>query len=89
MSVINANELKTTGISSIAAALSQDGEARISVRGKERYVVMDMETYNHLRELELEAALHEARQELADGKGIQESVEQHMARLRDEPACGG
>lgn len=82
MKAITANELKTKGIASIDAALTDQGEAIISVRGKDRYVVIDMETYNHLRVCELEAALYQAKREIAEGQGIEESVEEHLARLR-------
>ena len=51
--------------------------------GKDRYVVMDLEAYNRLRVCELEAALVQARREIAEGKGIEESVDQHLARLQE------
>jgi len=82
MKAISANELKTRGVSSIEAALEGEEEAIISVRGKERYVVMDLGTYNHLRVCELEAALYQARREVSEGKGIEESVDEHLARIR-------
>lgn len=82
MKAITANELKTKGIASIDAALADQEEVVISVRGKDRYVVMDMETYNRLRVCELEAALYQAKREIAEGEGIEESVEEHLARLR-------
>lgn len=83
MKAITANELKTKGITSIDEAMKEQGEAVISVRGKDRYVVMDMETYNRLRVCELEAALSQARREVAEGKGIEESVDEHLKRIRD------
>ncbi|MCD6527563.1 MAG: type II toxin-antitoxin system prevent-host-death family antitoxin [Desulfuromonas sp.] len=82
MGVITANELKTRGVASIDAALKDQDEVTISVRGRERYVVMDMEAYNRLRVCELEAALYQARREIADGQGIEESVDEHLARLQ-------
>jgi translation elongation factor P/translation initiation factor 5A len=82
MKSITANELKIKGVASIDAALAEQEEAIISVRGKDRYVVMDMETYNRLRVCELEAALYQAKQEIAEGKGIEEGVDEHLARLR-------
>jgi PHD/YefM family antitoxin component YafN of YafNO toxin-antitoxin module len=82
MKAITANELKTKGVASIDAALAEQEEAIISVRGKERYVVMDMETYNRLRVCELEAALYQTKREIAEGKGIEESVDEHLERLR-------
>ncbi len=81
MNIITANELKLRGVASIDAALKAQDEATISVRGKGRYVVMDMETYNRLRVCELEAALYQARREIAEGKGIEESVDGHLLRL--------
>ena len=50
--IITANELKTGGVSAIEKVISEDSEAIITVRGKNRYVVMDIEKYNHLRECE-------------------------------------
>lgn len=82
MKTIAANELKTRGVSSIEKALENNVEALISVRGQERYVVMDKEEYNRLRVCELEAALYETRQQITDGEFIEESVEEHIARVR-------
>ena len=82
MKTIAANELKTRGVSSIEKALEDNVEALISVRGQERYVVMDKEEYNRLRVCELEAALYETRQQITDGEFIEESVEEHIARVR-------
>ncbi len=82
MKAITANELKTKGVSSIDAALKDEGEAIISVRGKDRYVVLDLETYNRLRVCELEAALYEARREVAQGEFTEDSVDEHIARIR-------
>jgi PHD/YefM family antitoxin component YafN of YafNO toxin-antitoxin module len=81
MKTIAANDLKTRGVSSIDAALVDQDEAIISVRGKDRYVVMDLETYNRLRICELEAALCLAKREIAEGQGVEESADAHLARL--------
>ena len=83
MKSITANELKTRGVSSIDQALQAADEAFISVRGRDRYVVMDVETYNRLRVCELDAALYQCRQEIAAGAGIEESAEEHLERLRN------
>ncbi len=55
MATISANHLKTQGVSAIAQALEHAPEASVSVRGKERFVVMDIEHYRYLRECELSA----------------------------------
>ena len=81
MSHISANDLKTKGIAAIELALSTAPEAIVSVRGKDRFVVMDMAHYHHLRECELDAALAQTRADLAAGRFVQESAEAHVARL--------
>lgn len=78
---ISANDLKVKGIAAIEAMLEQQPEAVISVRGKERFVVMELAQYHYLRECELEAALAESRNDLATGRFVQESPEAHLARL--------
>ena len=83
MKTIAANDLKTRGVSSIEMALEGNAEAIISVRGQDRYVVMDLEEYHRLRVCELEAALYETRRELAAGEFVEESVAAHIARLQD------
>jgi len=79
---ISANELKTKGISVIEALLATQPEAVISVRGKERFVVMDMEHYHYLRECELESALAQTCSDIAEGRFVKESAETHLIRLK-------
>ena len=79
--IVTANELKTKGISRLDEITASGEEAIISVRGKHRYVVLTMEQYNYLRECELEAALVETRDDLKAGNVVEESVEEHLARI--------
>lgn len=81
MHSISANDLKTRGVAAIEAALADQPEALVSVRGKERFVVMDIAHYHYLRECELEAALAETRADLAAGRAVQESPEEHLKKL--------
>jgi len=81
MNTITANQLKTKGVSIIENKLANENELIITVRGKEKYVVMNMEQYNYLRECELDAALHEARADYQRGDIITESVEKHIERV--------
>ncbi len=81
MKTIAANELKTKGVTAIKKAVGAGGEIAITVRGQERYVVMDLETYNRLRACELEAALVQARREIKEGKYRVESVREHIRRI--------
>ena len=78
---ITANELKTKGISILNKETSEGDEVIITVRGKSKYVVLPMEKYNYLRECELEAALHETRKDIKEGKIFKESVQKHIKRI--------
>lgn len=82
MSSISANDLKTRGVSAIEAALANDSEALISVRGKNRFVVMPIEHFQYLRECELEAALAQTKADLSEGRFIASSPEEHLERLQ-------
>jgi PHD/YefM family antitoxin component YafN of YafNO toxin-antitoxin module len=81
MNHISANDLKTKGISAIELALSDAPEAIVSVRGKDRFVVMEVAQYEYLRGCELDAALAETRADLAAGRVVQESPQAHLDRL--------
>ena len=82
MSELTANDLKTKGIAAIEQALVEQSEAFVSVRGRQRFVVMELAQYNYLRECELEAALAESHADMAAGRFIQESPLQHVARVK-------
>ena len=84
MNIITANDLKTKGVVTIGEHLANNHEAMITVRGKNRFVVMDIEHYNYLRECELESALLEAKNDIEIGEYIVESVDKHIERLRNE-----
>ena len=81
MASIRANELKTRGVTAIEQVLADNTEAIVSVRGKDKYVVMSFEQYSHLRTCELEAAIHETRNDLAEGRFVTESPADHLGRI--------
>ncbi len=88
MFAITANDLKTKGIPILENSLANQDEAIITVRGKPRYVVMTIEHYDHLRDCELEAALHEVKADLAAGRfntinpeSLESDLADHMARV--------
>lgn len=79
---ISANDLKVKGVVAIEAILANQPEAIISVRGKERFVVMELDHYYYLRECELEVALAQTRVDLNEGRFVKETPEVHVARLK-------
>ncbi len=80
---ITANEIKTNGLTAIKTALKNDEETVITERGKERFVVMDLERYNQLREYELETALLESLRDVENGQFIEETVDEHLQRIKN------
>jgi len=87
MPQLTANDLKTRGIAAIEAALAYNTEAVVSVRGSERYVVMELAQYHYLRECELEAALAQSRADLTAGRFNKDTPEAHLARIQAENAA--
>jgi len=81
MGQLTANDLKVRGIAAIEDALAGQAEATISVRGTQRFVVMEVAQYHYLRECELEAALAQSRADLSAGRAVQETAQAHMDRL--------
>jgi len=86
MAVVTANDLKTRGISDIERILQDAQEVVISVRGKPRYVVMDLAHYDFLRECEIAAAWAQTREDMAVGRYRREGADAHMARIKGELA---
>jgi PHD/YefM family antitoxin component YafN of YafNO toxin-antitoxin module len=88
MGAISANDLKTRGVAAIESMLEQQPEAVISVRGKERFVVMEMAHYHYLRECELESALAETRADLAAGRFVKQTPQAHLKRIEAATKTG-
>ena len=78
---IPANELKTKGIKAVEKEIEENEEAVITVRGEQKYVIVDMKRYNYLRECELEAALAESKKDLENNNVQNESIKEHIKRV--------
>ena len=81
MPSLTANDLKTRGVAAIEESLAHQTEALVSVRGKDRFVVMEVAQYHYLRECELDAALAQSQADVAAGRFVVESAQKHMERL--------
>ena len=73
--------MEDRGVTAIEQALAENTEVIVSVRGKDKYVVMSFERYSHLRTCELEAAIHNTRKDLAEGRFDAESPADHLKRI--------
>ena len=81
--VIPANELKIKGVSVIENMLEKLDEVLISIRGQNKFVVVDIERYNYLRECELERALKETKEDIVNGNSCVLSANEHFKELDD------
>jgi prevent-host-death family protein len=78
---ITANDLKVKGISVIDEMVNENNGIVITVRGVEKYVILPIEEYNQLREMELDSAIQESKKEIAAGKFFSGSIEEHLKRV--------
>ena len=81
---ITANEIKTKGLSSIDNMLNKEHEVVVTVRGKEKYIILNVDRYNRFREYELEVAIIEAKNDIKNKNFVVESVEEHIKRVTSE-----
>ena len=88
MTVLTANDLKTKGVSDIERILQDAEEVVISVRGKPRFVVVDIAQYDYLRECEIASAWLQGQADVAAGRYRRESADQHMARIQGDLTDG-
>ncbi|MFA9373209.1 MAG: type II toxin-antitoxin system prevent-host-death family antitoxin [Poseidonibacter sp.] len=82
--VINANEVKTKGVSIFSTLLNKFDELIINVRGKNKFVVIDIERYKKLRANELDLAYIKTMQDIEKGNYKTQSAKEHIEELKNE-----
>ena len=82
--IINANDIKTKGVSIFANLLEKFDELIINVRGKNQYVVIDIERYKELRANELDLAYLKSLQDIQNGNFKVQTASEHIDELRNE-----
>lgn len=82
--IINANEVKTKGVSLFGQLLEKFDELVINVRGKEKFVVLDIERYKEFRANELDLAYLKAMEDIKDGNYKKQTAKEHLEELKDE-----
>ncbi|MBU1657716.1 type II toxin-antitoxin system prevent-host-death family antitoxin [bacterium] len=81
---INANEVKTKGVSLFSNLLDKFDELIINVRGKDKFVVLDIERYRELRANELDLAYIQTMQDIENKNYKTQTAKEHIAELADE-----
>ncbi|CAM3479542.1 prevent-host-death protein [Arcobacter aquimarinus] len=82
--IINANEVKTKGVSIFGTLLEKFDELIINVRGKNQYVVLDIERYKELRANELDLAYLKSLQDIKKGNFKIQSAKEHVEEIKNE-----
>lgn len=78
---ISANTIKTKGISFINKFIKNKNEIIVSVRGKRKYVILPIEEYERIRDLEIEQAIKKAEDDYNSNRYVAESAEEHFKRI--------
>lgn len=81
--IVAANEVKTKGVSLFGKVLEKADELIINVRGKNKYVVLDIERYNEFRQNELELAHFKVMQDMKEGRYKTQTASEHTKELMD------
>ena len=82
--IISANDVKTKGVSFLGKMLEKADELIINVRGKNKYVVLDVERYYEFRQRELDLAHMNAMQDIQEGRYKTQTAAEHIKELMDD-----
>ena len=81
---ISANDVKTKGVSLFSTMLDKFDELIINVRGKDKFVVLDIQRYNELRANELDLAYIQTKQDIKSKNYKTQSAKEHIESLMNE-----
>ena len=80
--VVAANEVKKHGVSLFDRLFEKVDSVVLSVRGKRKYVVIDYDEYNEIREYKLQKAYEEVMQDIENGDYKVLSAKEHIDELK-------
>ena len=81
---ISANEVKKKGVSLFSNLLDKFDELIINVRGKDKFVVLDIERYMELRANELDLAYIQSMQDIENKKYKTQTAKEHVEELMND-----
>lgn len=82
--IISANDVKTKGVFLFGNLLEKFDELVINVRGKNKYIVLDIERYKEFRANELDVAYMKTMQDIKNGNYKTQTAKQHIKELMDK-----
>ena len=80
--IISASEVKKHGVSIFDKLFEKVDSIVVNVRGKNKYVVMDMDRYNELREYELQKAYEEVMDDIKKEE-YHSDVQKHLDMIKN------
>jgi len=80
--IVTANEVKKRGVSLFDELFEKFDDLIISVRGKKKYIVMDYERYEKIREYELDRAYKEVMDDIERGD-YHTDIDKHLKEIAD------
>ncbi len=82
--IVSANEVKKRGVSLFERLLTKANELIITVRGKQKFVVLDIDRYNEFKKYELDIAYLKAMNDIKNKNYKEQSAKEHISELLDE-----
>ncbi|AHF01745.1 prevent-host-death protein [Thiomicrospira aerophila AL3] len=79
--IVTANDVKTKGVSFLGSMLEKTDELIINVRGKNKYVVLDIERFQAFRQQELDLAHLLAMRDIKEGRYQSQTAKEHIEEL--------
>jgi PHD/YefM family antitoxin component YafN of YafNO toxin-antitoxin module len=80
--MVRASDVKKRGVKIFDEELKKSDKVIINVRGKNKYVVIDMERYEELVENELDRIYDAIAQEIEDGR-YHNNLEKHIEKIEN------
>ena len=80
---ITAQQIKTRWTAIIDEQMKNSNELFLSVRWEPKYVIINMNTYNKYREVELENAILETKQDIRSWK-FSSDIDSHIKEINNE-----
>ena len=85
--MLNVVDLRNRGVKAIEEEINANGTAILSYRGKPKYVIIEVNEYERLRDLELMWAYLKAEEDIAKGSveivKTDEELENHLNELKN------
>jgi PHD/YefM family antitoxin component YafN of YafNO toxin-antitoxin module len=78
--IVPANDLKKKGVKLIDDLIKKSSEIIISVRGKHKYVIIDVDRYERFKDSEIELAYFEAVKDFKEKK-FHTNIEAHIKNI--------